>query len=179
MAILLAGGCVPSLHSIVTEKTLVYDPAFVGKFQVEDAVWTVAADPNEKSYGIQIQEKEGKQSLLVGRIAEFQGRRFLDLYPSNDEKLNTGDWFNAHILPVHTFWQLEKADGHYTLKPLNPDTVKAVLKDKPQLVKHELVDEDDRVVLTDTAAKLQDFLIAGLSIEKFYGEAFELKPLKD
>lgn len=177
-AALLIAGCVPSLHSIVTEKTLTYDPALVGRWEAQDTAWTITGDPNDKSYAIAIIESENKQSPLTGRLVEIQGKRFLDLYPSGDAKLNTGDWFNAHLLPVHGFWKLDKAETGFTLSVMNPDTIKDLLAGNPQLIKHEVV-EEDRIVLTDTPENLQKFLIAGLGIEKFYGDAMELKPVKD
>jgi hypothetical protein len=73
-AILVVGGCVPSLHSIVTEKTLIYDPALPGSYQTEDTRWTITGDPNDKSYSIIIKEKEDKQSLLTAQLVEIQGQ---------------------------------------------------------------------------------------------------------
>jgi hypothetical protein len=178
LGLIIVGGCVPSLHSIVTDESLTYDPALPGRYQADDTVWTITGDPNEKSYEIVITEKDNKQSLLTAQLVDIQGKRFLDMYPSDEAKLNTGDWFNAHILAVHGFWRLEKTESGYSLAALNPDTVKQILKDKPQLVKHEIV-EEDRVVLTDTAENLHKFLIAGLSIEKFYGDFSELKPIQN
>jgi hypothetical protein len=177
-AILVVGGCVPSLHSIVTEKTLIYDPSLPGSYQTEDTCWTITGDPNDKSYSIVIKEKEDKQSLLTAQLVEIQGHRFLDFYPSDEAELNTGDWFNAHILAVHVFWKLDKTEQGFSIFCMNPDTIKEVLEAKPQLVKHEVV-EEDRVVLTDTPENLQKFLLAGLTIEKFYGDAVELKPVKN
>lgn len=177
MVAVVVAGCVPSLHSIVTDKTLTYDPALAGRYQADDTVWTITGDPNEKSYEIVIKEKEDKQSLLRAQLVDVQGTRFLDFYPSDDAKLNTGDWFNAHILPVHCFWKLDKSETGFALAAINPDNLKSILKDKPQLVKHELV--EDRVVLTDSAENLQKFLLEALKIEKLFGEPIELKTVAD
>lgn len=176
--VLVVAGCVPSLHSIVTEETLTYDPAFVGRYEGDDTIWTVTGDPNEKSFAIVIQEKNEKRSLLTAQMVDIQGHRFIDFSPSDDAELNTGDWFNAHILPVHIFWKLDKTENGYSLAGINPDNLESALKAKPQLVKHEIVD-DDRIVLTDSPENLQKFLIEGLKVEKFYGDAMELKSVKD
>lgn len=177
MAVVVAAGCVPSLHSIVTDKTLTYDPALAGRYQADETVWTITGDPNEKSYAIVIKEKEDKQSLLKAKLVDVQGVRFLDFYPSDDARLNTGDWFNAHILPVHVFWKLDKTEAGYTLAGLNPDNLKTLLADNPGVVKHEVV--EGRVVLTDSAENLQKFLLDALKIEKVFGDAMELKHVKE
>jgi hypothetical protein len=173
-AVLIIAGCVPSLHSIVTEKTLTYDPALVGKWQADDAVWTITGDPEKKSYVVEIAE-EGKQSTLTAHLVELKGHRFLDMFAEDGKQLNTGEWFNAHILPVHNFWKIEKKDAGFVILDMKYETVQSVIKDKPQIVKHEVVD-NDRLVLTDSAENLQKFLVAGLTIENFYTEAVELKP---
>jgi hypothetical protein len=175
---LIIAGCVPSLHSIVTEKTLTYDPALVGKWQADDAVWTITGNAEDKSYDVEILEKEDKKSKLKAQLVELQGHRFLDMVADDGTQLNTGDWFNAHILPVHNFWKIEKKDAGYVIYDMKYETVQSVIKDKPETIKHEVVG-DNRIVLTDSAENLQKFLIAGLTIKDFYTEAVELKPSSD
>lgn len=173
-AILVIAGCVPSLHSIVTEKTLTYDPALVGKWQADDTAWTITGDPESKFYDVEIAE-DGKSSKLRAQLVDLQGNRFLDMVAADGKQLNTGDWFNAHILPVHNFWKIEKTASGYTIYDMKYETVESIIKDKPETIKHEVV-EGGRIVLTDNAENLQKFLVEGLTIDNFYTEAVELKP---
>ena len=173
-AICIVAGCVPSLHSIVTEKTLTHDPALVGQWQADDTVWTITADAEKKSYVIEIDEGD-KKSKLTAHLVELQGHRFLDMIAEDGKQLNTGDMFNAHLLPVHNFWKIEKKEAGYVIFDMKYETVRSVIEDKPAMIKHERL-KDNRIVLTDNAENLQKFLIAGLAIEDFYTEAVELKP---
>jgi hypothetical protein len=173
-AILIIAGCVPSLHSVVTEKTLIYDPALVGTWTADDAVWTITGDPETRFYDVEIAEEKNKKSKLRAQLVELQGHRFLDMVAADGKLLNTGDWFNMHILPVHNFWKLEKNDAGYVIYDMKYETVESLIKENPGIVKHEVI-ENDRIVLTDSAENLQKFLIAGLTIENFYANPLELQ----
>jgi len=174
-AVVIIAGCVPSLHSIVTEKTLTYDPGLVGQWQDDDTAWTITGDPEKKSYVVEIAEDDDKLSKLTAQMVELQGHRFLDMTVEDAKQLNTGDWFKGHIMPVHNFWRIEKKEAGYVIYDMKYETVESLIESKPQIIKHEVVD-DDRIVLTDNAENLQKFLVSGLAIENFYEEIVELKP---
>jgi hypothetical protein len=170
-------GCVPSLHELWTKETLVYDDAISGKYQQDDNVWEFVGRPDDKSYKLTIHEKEGKQSKLVAHLVEIDSQRFLDLYPADDAELEGGDWLKFHLVPAHLFLHVTQTKPKLVLAAMNPDEVGKLLKEKPEMIKHEVI-EDDRVVLTDSPENLQKFLLAGLKIEKFFGDPVEMKPLK-
>ena len=64
---------------------------------------------------------------------------------------------------------------------MDPDKVAKLLKEKPELVRHECAEDDKgRVILTDTSENLQKFLIAALkSNPDVFGEAEDFVPIKD
>ena len=177
-SVLFIAGCVPSLHQLWTEDTLGYDEAFVGRFKERENVWQFTADPNEMSYEVVITEKEGKESRLTAHLVKVDGRFFFDFYPSDDAEVECGDWLKFHILGVHLFFKVEKTDNGFSLAAMNPGEIGNFLKRKPDLVKHEVV-EDDRVVLTGTPENLQKFLLEGLKIEKFFGDPAVLTPIRE
>ncbi len=169
-SILFVAGCVPSLHQLWTEKTLVYDEAFVGKYGEGDNVWEFTGDPNNKSYELVITEEKGKKSQLIAHLVNMEGQLFFDFYPSDDAELECGDWLKSHLLGAHLFFKVEKTETAFTLAAMSPEEVGKLLKEKPELVKHELI-EDDRVVFTDTPENLQKFLIAAPKLnKKVFGE---------
>jgi hypothetical protein len=171
-------GCVPSLHELYTSDTLVYDPTLVGTWEVDKTAWHFDGDPNSKSYKILITEKtdsETKESPLVGHLVDLKGKRYLDLYPDEKVKLNTGDWFTFHLLPVHTFLVLNKKDGQFTLAVMNPDTIKDIVTKTPKCIKHETIQEG-RVVLTASPKELQAFIAKNTDVKEFFGDPVEMKP---
>jgi hypothetical protein len=178
LLMLIIGGCVPSLHQLWTKETLVYDDAIKGKYQESDNVWEFAGDPQQKSYALTIHEKGDKVSQLTAHLVEVQGQRFLDMYPSDDTELEGGDWLKFHLVPAHLFLHVTATEPNLVLAAMNPDEIGKLLKQQPELVEHEII-KDDRVVLTDSPEHLQKFLLAGLKIERFFGEPSELKPIQD
>jgi hypothetical protein len=176
--VLCLAGCVPSLHQLYTANTLVYDPAIAGNWQHDDERWQFVGDPNDKSYELTIVDKEGKPSQLVAHLVKIDDHRFFDFYPAEDAQLEAGDWLKFHLLPVHLFFSVEKKQDALFLAAMNPDEIRKMLQEKPNWIKHEVV-EDDRVVLTDSPENLQKFLLEGLKTDDFFGEPFELTPVSE
>lgn len=175
LSIIVIAGCVPSLHQLYTDKTLVFDDTVVGTFNEKDgkSVWKFVGDAENKSYAVTINESENKQSKLTGHLVKAGDSLFFDFYPSDDAELEGGDWVKFHVIPVHLFFKVDKTAGGLSLAAMNPDAIDKLLKEKPDLIKHERV-EDDRVVLTDSPEKLQTFLLEGLKVKDFFGEPMEL-----
>jgi hypothetical protein len=170
LCILCVAGCVPSLHQLYTDKTLVYEPAIVGTWQHDEERWEFVGDPNDRSYELTIFEKEDKQSKLKTHFVEFSGQRFFDFYPSDDAELEGGEWLKFHVIGVHLFFKVQLRDSKLMAAAMNPDTVEKLLKEKPGLVEHEVLEEDGRIVLTDAPENLQKFLLEGVKIKDFFGD---------
>jgi hypothetical protein len=166
---LILTGCVPSLHQLWTDKRLVYDEAINGKYQESDTVWEFVGNPERKSYGLTIYEKDNQISKLTAHLVDVNGQRFLDLYPSDEAEIEGGDWLKFHLVPAHLFLRVEQTEPALALAAMNPNAVDKLLAETPGLIKHERI-KDDRVILTDSPEKLQQFLIAGIKIEGFFDE---------
>ena len=167
-SILIISGCVPSLHQLWTDKTLVYDEAFVGKFQHDKEVWEFTGDPDNKSYKLVITKGKDEESKLSAHLVNVDGQLFFDFYPDGD--IEAGDYTKMHLIGVHLFWKAEKTENGFVLAAMDPEEVGKLLKEKPELIKHERI-EDDRVVLTDTPENLQKFLIVAPKLnKKVFGE---------
>lgn len=178
IAIFFLSGCVPSLHQLYTKQTLVYDDAICGKYQEGDNVWEFVPNSSDKSYALTIHEKDNKISKLDAHLVEVQGQRFLDLYPAGDAELGCGDWLTYHMVPVHLFFHVSQTEPNLVLASMNPEQLTKLLKEKPDMIQHELI-KDDRVVLTDTPEKLQKFLLHGLEIPEFFDELDTLEAIND
>ncbi|MBC8377888.1 MAG: hypothetical protein H8E62_01805 [Planctomycetes bacterium] len=171
-------GCVPSLHQLWTSNTLIYDPTISGTWQQEEERWQFVGDLNDKSYELTVTEKKGKQSKLLVHLVEVDGQRFFDFYLPDDSEIEAGGWTKFHLLAVHSFYKVQKTESRFMVAAMEPDKVGKLLKDKPDMVKHEFI-EEDRVVLTDTPENLQKFLMEGLKVEGFFGDPTDLTPIKE
>ena len=177
--ILFIAGCVPSLHQLWTEKTLVYDDAISGSYAEGSNVWQFTGDAEEKLYALVITDKDGKKSHLDARLVKVNEQLFFDLYPSDNVEVECGEWLKFHLLSVHLFFRVELLDGKFSMAAMNPDEVANLLKEKPHLVKHEVLKDRDReILLTDTPENLQKFLITAPKLnEKVFDDFLELKPV--
>jgi hypothetical protein len=176
LAIFLAG-CVPSLHELYTEDTVVFDPKLVGCWQAEGAQWCFTRHEDKNAYDLIILEsKKQKHSYLLAHLVALDGQRYLDLYPKEEVDLNAGDWYKFHLLPVHTFMKIEPPDPNLALSIMKPDIVQEILKKDPALIRHEIV--DDRVVLTASPRELQTFLKNPNIEGRIFEEPIELAPYK-
>lgn len=177
-SLLFIAGCVPSLHQLWTEKTLIYDEAIVGKYEEGSNIWEFVGDSSDKSYKLTIYEQNDKQSRLTAHLVQIGDQQFFDFYPADDAELEGGDWLKFHVIPVHIFFHVKYSDPNLMIAPMVPDEIADFLKEKSEMVKHEMIQED-RVVLTDKSENLQRFLLEGLRIEKFYGDPQILEMIQE
>ncbi|MBA7686118.1 hypothetical protein ES703_94557 [subsurface metagenome] len=163
----LLGGCIPvmSLHPLFTEETLVFEEKLLGTW-VDDSnnIWEFK-DPNEqeKIYKLIFIDDEGKKGSFDARLTKLENKLFLDVYPSeppwDEEDPNKVEWpFNTlFFMPVHTFIKINGIEPELKLQLTDDDELKKLLKEDPNVVKHELV--EDRIILTASTKELQAFVV--------------------
>jgi hypothetical protein len=176
--ITLAGiwGCVPSIHGIATKDTIVWDDNLLGRWGDPDKT----DDPNAEVWQFEKGDKEGQYALIhrddKGVCGQFNvflvqlgDKLYLDIYPGKDtvEKLNSLS--QIHLMPVHTFMIVDATSPQLCLRFMSPDDVKKLLKEQPDLVKHETTGEDgDDVILTAGTCELQQFIMQ--NADKIFGD---------
>ena len=93
--------------------------------------------------------------------------------------MECGDWLKFHLLRVHLFFKVEKTETAFTLAAMDPEQVGKLLNEKPELVRHEFID-DSPLVLTDTSENLQKFLIEAPKLnEKVFGDPMDFVRMTD
>jgi len=179
----LLGGCVPvmSLHPLFTEENIVFEEKLLGtwvddpnspkgiwefKRVVDSAKKDLELPPPkkpEKAYNLVLRNtEEGTKGSFFAYLVKLQDRLFLDVYPSQfpcaqlDPKQ---DWaFNTFFLiPGHSFAVIDSIEPQLKIRWTAGDEMEKLLKEKPDAVKHELV--EDRIVLTAETSQLQKFVL--------------------
>ena len=184
----LLGSCVPSLHPLYTDKELVFDEKLLGSWGESDQVWEFKKGEKEKSYDLVTDEKgkKGEFTVYLVRIQDSakadkekesarQTLLFLDLYPK-EPKLEANDFYKYHLLPVHTFLKIEQPGTSLKIRAMNPEKLQEMLKDKPDLIKHEVV--EDRIVLTASTKQLQKFMLEHANDEGLFGDPTEMERIE-
>lgn len=172
-------GCVPSLHKLYTADVEVFEDGLLGAWTAGEDKWEFEKVEKGKKedvrlfYILRITDDKGRAAKFDAHLVKLGEKLFLDVYPEDGPE-GTNDWYNLHILPVHTFMSVELKDGKLSLAVMNPEALEKLIEKKPGVIKHEVID-DDRIVLTASTAKLQKFLIEYADHDEFYGEAEEFE----
>ena len=162
----IAGCIVPSLHSLYTEKDLVFNPALLGNWTDADGNLAQFTQTGAKAYKLVYVDKDGKTASYAAHLAQIRDALFLDLYPEEVAPANTNGGYQLHILPMHSFWVVHQITPELKSSFMNPDWLKKYLADNPKEIAHEQVEtgtNKNRIVLTASTEELQAFLIAHLN----------------
>lgn len=154
---LLLVGCLPTLHPIYNDKTLIFKEELIGKWTDDDGLWQFKR-AGEKEYELRIFDDEKELGRFSAHMVGIEGLMFLDLYPDSEPLEELDDFYKIHILPVHTFMKVDRIDPNLQLRMVDYEKIGKMLEDNPNLIKHEVVD-DDRIVLTASTEELQNFIV--------------------
>jgi hypothetical protein len=193
LAVLL-GGCLPvmSLHPLVAEKDIVFEEKLLGTWlddpnspkstwqfkRVEDRTQKDGEfDPPKKpeiAYKlILLNNEDNTKGSFFAHLIKLEDRLFLDVYPSRlpcAQPDPNEDWLlNAFFLmPGHSFAIIDSIEPQLKLRWTNQEEMKKLLKEEPNVVKHELV--EDSIVLTASTEQLQKFVMKYADDERVFPE---------
>jgi hypothetical protein len=172
---LLAGilaGCVPvlSLHPLFDNQNLTFDEKLLGTFtEPNNITWEFARSEDPNAYLLTfsaVSEKDQKvlKGLFTVHLVKLDGRLFMDIYPkeypwADEAGLEQTKWLynSLLLLSAHTFAKVEIAEPQVKLWLTDDVTMKELLKENPDAVKHEVV--EDNPVLTASTQQLQKFVL--------------------
>jgi hypothetical protein len=176
MAFLLTG-CLPSLHPLYNDKTMIFREELVGKWLGDDSSFWQFRRAGEKEYELRICDDEEQLGRFSAHLIEIKGLMFLDLFPDSKALGNMDDFYKIHFLPVHTFMRIDRTNPNLRLRMIDYEKIENMLKDDPNVIKHEVID-DDRIVLTASTEELQNFVAEHVNtIFTDASDAIRLKPL--
>ena len=154
MLAIILGGCLQSLHPLYTDKDLIFEEKLIGKWSGEKGIWEFRQGEG-KAYKMRV--LDGKEAWFIARLAKFEDMMFLDIFPDGKTLEDTQGFYKMHLLGLHTFMKVEQIEPQLQLRMLNSDKVSEMLKEDPNLLKHEVV--DGRLVLTAPTKQLQEFMV--------------------
>lgn len=108
--LVLAAGCVPSLHPVYTEDQLVFDKNLVGQWVASnvDVKWNFEKLDDHR-YRLLYTDAKGQRGRFLACVASIDDAdtRLLDLVP---EAVQTPDeasvFYKLHLIPIHTVYLL-------------------------------------------------------------------------
>jgi DNA-directed RNA polymerase subunit H (RpoH/RPB5) len=172
-------GCVPSLHPLFTDSEIVFEEKLLGVWKQGDKeTWEFKrAGPNSNNYEM-IYTNDGEKGPFVAMLGKINDMMFLDLYPDEVE-IQANDFYKVHLLPAHTFLKIEQIQPTLKMRAIDPEKFNKMLTNDPNLIRHEVID-DDRVVITASTQELQQFMKEHANDEGLclFGKPTELKRLE-
>ena len=173
--LLLAGGCVPSLHQLYTNRTVTMDDHLPGIWQNsdEEEVWTFRE--KDRGYRLSIVQQENDDKVKISELdvtlVSLYGKTYMDWYPA-DQDIDAGDYYKMTMLPVHLFVKVHDTDPNLVLSLMDLEKVTDLLKKSPDLVKHE--NREDYVILTAQPEELQQFIMKPEVDAEIWGDTITL-----
>ena len=175
-ALLIAAGCVPSLHPIYTADDVVFDEALLGTWADPDSdeTWAFSrSETKDNAYRLVYTEEDGSGAFLT-HLVKIGDELFLDLFPE-EPTLEANDFYKAHLMLAHTFLHVRQIKPKLQLAYLDPEWVEEHLSQHPTALKHEIValPKDQRIVFTASTDDLQAFHVKHLKTDGAYDDASE------
>lgn len=172
LAVLLTGCIVTSVCPFYAEKDVVFEPALLGTWQMDEATWKFAKE-GEKAYRVTYAEG-GKESVMAGHAFKLKGVLFLDLCGQPTEEVV------LPAIPSHLLLRVETAQPGLKLAPLNLEWLNGVLEQNPKALRHHRIrgeqpDHASRLVLTADTEELQAFITKHLDTKEAWKDGLNLK----
>ncbi len=155
--------CIPSIHPLYTDDTLVFRQDLVGLFSdvnetwsEEGSEWVFKQSKDGKGYDLTVKDGEATKQFDVHMVKLGQ-HYFLDFFSSSKETHESAIFALAPNFPAHTFAKIIFTDKGFELRQFNPDWLEKLFKEKKIRLKHE-VNSEGTVILTAPSRDLQKFV---------------------
>jgi hypothetical protein len=194
LTILLAG-CVPvlSLHPLYTNSDIIFDEKLLGTWinDSNDTTWQFERladvpvdelelkrpESLEKAYYLtftNIDPDSGQvhKGTFFTHLTSIQNKLYLDVFPSRlsmpeDPNECLYIYNSFFLVPAHSFIKVDSVEPKLTLHLTDVDKLKQLLKEDPNAVSCELIDETP--VLTAQTKQLQSFVAGYTDTNRLFG----------
>lgn len=155
MVLLLAAGCIPSLHPLYTKETMITEPRLIGEW-VEDGTDNLWKFSQVDEFAMELVYTENNEPGVFEVYGVKIGEHlFMDMFPEEPNFKN--GLYKGSFLPVHNFARLEFVGDSLHVNMLDAEYIKNEIKQGKTTIAHEL--HNDEMLLTAPPEELQKFII--------------------
>lgn len=164
IAFIITGCPARILFPLFTEKELIFNPSLVGRWTLEDDIYTFQK-LGEKSYELlHYTNKTGYDTAVfkseLGKIGKYW---FLDLFPESralESHLNNGV-FTHHLILAHTISRIWFEGDSIRIATLDNDWLRKIINKKKLKVPHVYIKDKnmgEQLIITANTKELQRFV---------------------
>lgn len=168
--VFLFQACIPSLHPLYTEDTLVFEEAIVGTWSDgSDQRWEFLKGTN-KNYKF-IYTNEGEATTYKVHLVKLGNSYFFDFLLDNKDL-----WADNYISPLiatHTFAKVTWSKDNLDIQFFDYEWLGKLFEQRKIRLKHEVLEEGS-TVLTASSEELQKFAEKYAHEEEAFDEPTEL-----
>ena len=162
VAVCMLSGCVSSLSPFVSGSDIAYDARLVGSWSDSDGKESAVIVRDGNGYDISYTDSDGKVGRFHGVLGRLGTRQVLDVFPQ-DLPRERSETHLSLLVPTHGILVVELADRQLTIRALEVEAIKNLLKERPSLVGHVVVPNSfepkgENIVLTASTADVRKFL---------------------
>lgn len=184
---LAISGCVRSLYPLFMEQDLIFKDELLGRWKEKDGKNTWIFEKGEnKNYILKHYEEEFTLSpgnKTTGDTVNFKAQLgklgkyyFIDIYPDKPNTKVKNDFYNFHLLPVHTISRVWLTGDTLKLSMLDNDWLAKMIDNNSFKIKHARLNE--QLILTASTQELQNLVVKYANNTKAFpkpGELFRIK----
>lgn len=133
-ALIVIGGCIPSLNPVYRPEDLVFDESALGVWTQQDGKgrWEFTKR-DDKSYRLVYTDQEGQQGRFVAHLAKIDGTLFLDLFP-DEVAVDGNSFYKIHLMPIHTIYLVKQIEPSLELAAIDNEWLDKELAAQPSSV---------------------------------------------
>ncbi len=189
LAVMLGGcGTVSTIQPLHSEKDVTFDEKLLGVWakdanDVKDTWKIERLEDEEKTYKLTFTDDKDNKGVFVMQLLKLKDQLYVDLvpaaFPSGEEDLDDAPlaYNGMHFLRLHTFARIDAIEPVLQVSVIGEKDMMEFLGEHPDALAH-VVAEDDKLVITASTAKLQEFVLKHKANEQLFKGDIELQRVK-
>src|SRR3569833_489882 len=171
VAVDLLAACIPSVNPFYTDKDVVVDPHLIGEWWDNETnnpeIWVFEQSTNK---GFDVTETEqGKTGKFNAHLFKLKDAQFLDVIPADcNYATNQAEIVAYSMFPGHLLMRVTQIEPELIFAACDYDWLQKYLETNSTAVAHHT--EYDRILLTDSTANLQKFVLKHLGTNELFKE---------
>ncbi|MBI5022140.1 MAG: hypothetical protein HZB59_11955 [Ignavibacteriales bacterium] len=179
-------GCVRSLYPLFMEEDLIFNNELLGTWREKDGKSTwIFEKSNDKNYTLIHFATEhnapddkvpGDTVRFIAQLGKLGKYIFLDIFPGKPDTKVKNDFYDFHLLPVHTISRVWLTNDTLKLSMLDNDWLAKMIDKNAYRIKHARL--NDQLILTASTKELQQLVIKYANNTKAFPKPGELHRVK-